>query len=112
MAILVASGMAESLTTGLKSVDLITGRNQYVGKGRIQLVALGSATGLTLTLNVGGIAIVDDNPLMWFATTGTMNVKDHIVADQVVSGGRVEFFIRNPTGGTLTCDYALWFTPM
>jgi len=112
MALLIASGMATSLTTGLKSADLVTGRNQYVGKGRIQLIAKGSATGMTCTLNVGGIAIVDDAQIMYFGTTGTLSAKDNIVADQVVAGGRVEFFLRNPTGGTLTTDWSLWFTPM
>ncbi len=112
MAILVASGMAYSLTTGLKSADLITGRNQYVGKGRIQVVARGSATGMTCTLNVGGVALSDDQPIMYFGATGSLSVKDHVIIDQVVAGGRIEFFLRNPTGGTLTTDYAIWFTPM
>jgi hypothetical protein len=112
MAIIVASGMALSLTTGLKSADLVTGRNQYIGKGRIQLVARGSATGMVATLNVGGVALIDDNPIPYFGATGSLSVKDHVVIDQVVAGGRVELFLRNPTGGTLTTDYALWFTPM
>jgi hypothetical protein len=112
MAIVVASGMATSLTTGLKSADLVTGRNQYVGKGKLQLCARGSATGMTCTLNCGGVALIDDQAIPYFGATGGLTAKDHIVIDQVVAGGRVELFLRNPTGGTLTTDYALWFTPM
>jgi hypothetical protein len=112
MVMLMTSGMALSLTTGLKSADLVTGRNKYPSKGRITLIAKGSATGMNCTLVVGGITIVDDSPVMWFGTTGTMTSKDNVICDQVVAGGCVELFFRNPTGGTLTVDYALYFTPM
>lgn len=112
MAILVASGMTVSTAAYTKTADLVSGRNQYVGKGRIQLVARGSAIGMNTTLNVGGVALADDNALPFIGTTGALSVKDHVVIDQVVSGGRVEFFLRNTTAGALTTDYALYFTPM
>jgi len=35
MAIVVASGTTVSTNAGAKSADLVTGRNQYVGKGRL-----------------------------------------------------------------------------
>ncbi len=112
MAVLVASGMTYSQAAYTKSADLITGRNQYVGKGRIQLVARGSAIGMNCTLNVGGVALADDLPLPFIGTTGAMSVKDHVIIDQVVAGGRIEFFLRNTTVGALTTDYAVYFTPM
>lgn len=112
MAILVASGVTISTAANTKSADLVTGRNQYVGKGRIQLIARGSAAGMNSTLNVGGIAISDDLPIPFFGATGALSVKDHMVIDQVVSGGRVEFFLRNTSGGALTTDYQILFTPM
>jgi len=112
MAILVASGMTVSIAAYTKSADLVTGRNQYVGKGRLQLVARGSAIGMNCTLNCGGVALSDDLALPFFGSTGGMTVKDHVVIDQVVSGGRVEMFLRNTTVGALTTDYALYFTPM
>jgi len=115
MAILVASGTTTSLATGVKTADLVTGRNQYVGKGRLQLVAKASAaaaTGIRATLNCGGIALADDNIIPFAGTTGTLSTNDNMVIDQVVSGGRVELFLRNDSGGTLTCDYAIYFTPM
>jgi len=115
MAIVVASGNTLSLTTGLKSADLVTGRNQYVGKGRIQLCARESAAaalGIRCTLNVGGVALMDDQPVSYAGTTGALSVRDHMLVDQVVAGGRVECFFRNDSAGTLTVDYLILFTPM
>ena len=114
MAILVTSGVALSLATGVKSADQVTGRNQYVKKGRIQFLARGSAaaaTGIRATLNVGGVALMDDNLVPFAGTAGAMT-NDHIILDQVVEGGRVELFFRNDSAGTLTVDYSVLFTPM
>ncbi len=115
MAIVVASGVTTSLTTGLKTADLVSGRNQYVGKGRLQLLARGSAaaaTGIRVSLNCGGAALIDDLLVPFTGTTGALSAKDHVVVDQVVAGGRVELFFRNDSAGTLTVDYILYFTPM
>ena len=112
MAIVVGSGTAVSVAANTKSADQITGRNQYVGKGRIQLIAKNSATGSNITLNVGGVALVDDNAIPYTGTAGTISVNDNVMVDQVVAGGRVELFIRNTTGGALTTDYLVYFTPM
>jgi len=115
MAIVVASGTTVSTAAGAKSADLITGRNQYVGKGRIQVAVKASAaaaTGMLATLNVGGVSLVDDQLIPFAGTTGTLSVKDNMVLDQVVAGGRVEFYLRNNSGGALTTDYLILFTPM
>jgi hypothetical protein len=45
-------------------------------------------------------------------TAGALSTNDHIILDQVVSGGRVEFFLRNNSAGALTTDYIILFTPM
>ena len=112
MAIVVASGSALSTAANVKTADLVSGRNQYVGKGRIQVIAKSSATGMNCTLNVGGVALADDNIIPYTGTAGTISVNDNVVVDQVVAGGRVEFFLRNTTGGALTTDYLIYFTPM
>lgn len=114
MAINVASGTTLSLTTGLKSADQVTGRNQYIGKGRIQFVARASAaaaTGIRATLNVGGVALMEDQLVPFAGATGGLSIKDHMVIDQSVAGGRVELFFRNDSAGTLTVDYLVLFTP-
>lgn len=112
MAIIVASAVSLSTAANTKTADLITGRNQYVGKGQITLVARGSAAGMNLTLSVGGIALIDDLPVSSFGATGGLNNLDHEVLTQTVAGGRVEFYLRNTTGGALTTDYLIKFTPM
>jgi len=114
MAIVVASGVALSLTTGLKSADQVTGRNQYVGKGKLQVAARGSAaaaTGIRMTVNVGGVALMDDQMVPFTGTTGALSIRDHMVIDQMVAGGRVEVLFRNDSAGTLTVDYVVLFTP-
>lgn len=112
MAIVVASGITISTNANTKSADLVTGRNQYVGKGRLQLVIKGSAAGMNATLNCGGVALADDNAVPFSGTTGTVSINDNVMIDQAVNGGRVEFFLRNTTGGALTTDYIIYFTPM
>lgn len=112
MAINVASGVTVSTAANTKSADLISGRNQYVQKGRIQVFARGSAAGMNLTFNVGGVALNDDQAIPYFGATGGLDVNAHGIIDQVVAGGRVELFLRNTTGGALTTDYLVLFTPM
>lgn len=112
MAIVVASNNSLSTAANTKTSDLVTGRNQYVGKGRIQLFARGSATGMNIVLNVGGVALVDDTPIPYFGAAGALDVNAHGIVDQVVAGGRVELFLRNTTVGALTTDYLVLFTPM
>jgi len=112
MAIMVASDVTLSTAANTKTADLVSGRNQYVQKGQITLLAKGSAKGMNCTLNVGGVALIDDLPIPSFGATGTLSNIDSEVLTQVVAGGRVEFFLRNTTGGALTTDFAIKFTPM
>ena len=112
MAIIVASAVTLSTAANTKTADLVSGRNQYVGKGTITLIAKGSAAGMNATLNVGGVALIDDLPIATFGATGSMSALDSEVLSQVVAGGRVELFLRNTTGGALTTDYQVKFTPM
>jgi hypothetical protein len=112
MAELIASGVTVSTAAYTKTADLITGRKQYVGKGKIVVVARGSAIGMNITVNVGGVAISDDLPIPFFGSTGGLDVRSHIVVEQMIAGGRVEMFLRNTTVGALTTDYAVYFTAM
>ena len=114
MAILLASAVALSLTTGLKSAEQVVGRFQNVGKGRIQFAARGSAaatTGIRATLNVGGVPLMDDQLVVFTGTTGALSIRDHMIIDQRVAGGWVSLTFRNDSGGTLTVDAQLLFTP-
>ena len=51
--------------------------------------------------------LADDAVIPFTGTTGAMNVKDHVVVDQVIAGGTMELYIRNTTVGGLTVDYAV-----
>lgn len=112
MAIVVASGTAVSTAANTKSADQVSGTYQFIQKGKVTLVAKGSATGMNVQCLVGGIALVNDQPVPYTGTAGTISVNDNIMASQVMNGGRVELYLRNTTGGALTTDYLLLFEPM
>jgi hypothetical protein len=112
MAIVLSSAITLSTNAYTKTANLVIGRNQFVQKGRLILVARGSAAGMNTTVNVGGVALVDDAAIPFFGATGTLSNNDHIVCDQVVAGGTVELYLRNTSAGALTTDYTLLFTPM
>jgi len=111
MAILIASSVTLSTAANTKTADLVTGQYQFVGKGKITLVARGSAAGMNCQLSVGGIALANDLAIPYFGATGGLSVNDHVVVSQVMNGGRVEFFLRNTSGGALTTDYSILFEP-
>ena len=112
MAVVVASKTTFSVAANTKSADQVDGKYQYAGPGKYTLISLGSATGLNVTLSVGGTPIVDDQPLAYFGATGSMDASAHIITSQDMAGGRVELYLRNTTGGALTCDYLLLWEPL
>jgi hypothetical protein len=95
-----------------KSTDLVSGTYQFIGKGKITLAAKASATAPAVTVLVGGISLVSDQKVPYTGTAGTLSINDNIVTSQVMQGGRVEFYVREITGGTPTIDYMLLFEPM
>lgn len=111
MAIVVASGTAVSTAANTKSADQISGTYQFVGKGKVTLVAKGSATGMNVQLLVGGVPLVNDNPIPYTGTAGTISVNDNVICSQMVQQGRIELYLRNTTGGALTTDYIVYFEP-
>lgn len=112
MAVVIANGTAVSTAANTKSSDQVSGTYQFIGKGKVTLVAKGSATGMNVTLMVGGIALVNDQAIPFTGTAGTISINDNIICSQVMNGGRVEFYLRNTTGGALTTDYQVLFEPM
>lgn len=111
MAVTIVSKTTFSTAGNAKSVDQVTGQYETVGPGKLILVALSSATGLNVTLSIGGVTIINDQPFPWFGTTGSLSLSDNVVTSQQVAGGKVEMFLRNTTGGALTVDYSLMFEP-
>lgn len=111
MAIVIASGTAVSTAANTKSADQVSGTYQFIGRGKVTLVAKGSATGMNVQCLVGGVALVNDNAIPYTGTAGTISVNDNIMVSQIMGGGRVELYLRNTTGGALTTDYLLMFEP-
>jgi hypothetical protein len=112
MAIVIGSAMTLSTAAYTKTANLITGRNQFLGKGRIVVCARGSAIGMNLAVSIGGVPLIDDSAIPFIGTTGALSARDHVVVDQVIAGGTAEMYLRNTTVGALTTDYVVYFTPM
>ena len=107
----IASGITESVAAYTKSANLLTGRNLFLPKGTITIIARGSAIGMNCSFVVGGVSIVDDLVIPYFGTTGALDASVHVVASQAIAGGVAEFYLRNTTVGALTNDYTVLFTP-
>jgi hypothetical protein len=111
MAVVVHTETALSTAANTTTSNLVAGTYEFIGKGRITLAAKGSATGMYVTLLVGGVALCRDQPIPYTGTAGTVSIRDNIIASQMVNGGRVELVLRNSTGGALTTDVWLGFEP-
>lgn len=111
MAVVVYSTTALSTAAYTKTADLATGTFAIVGKGRITLIAKGSAVGMNCSLVVGGIPMVQDQTIPYTGTAGTLSANDNVVASQVMNGGKIEFYLRNTTAGALTTDVLLLYEP-
>jgi len=109
--IVIGSQTALSTAANTKSADLVGGTYQFVGKGTISVAARGSATGMNITVLVGGVALVNDQAIPYTGTAGAISIRDHVVSEQLMAGGRVECYLRNVTGGALTTDLLIGFTP-
>lgn len=112
MAVVINSQTALSTGANTKTADLVSGTYQFIGKGKVTVVAKGSATGMYITCLVGGVSLVNDFPIPYTGTAGTISINDNIIASQVMKGGRVELYLRNTTGGALTTDLLVLFEPM
>lgn len=106
-----ASATTDSVAANSTETVTITPQREFIGKGVLSLSALTSATGMNITLNVGGVTLIDDQAVPFFGSTGEMDVVKNEILSQTVAGGRVELKFRNTTGGALTVDYLLSHLP-
>jgi hypothetical protein len=111
MAILISSNVTLSTAANTKTADLVSGVNQFVPAGTIELFARSSAAGMNHSLTVNSVPLVDDQPISFFGATGALSTNDHKIINQKINGGRIQYFLRNTTGGALTTDYQINFTP-
>ena len=81
MAIVLATDITLSVAAYTKTANLITGRHQFLNKGRIVVCVFPSAIGMNLSLSIGGVPLCDDQAIAWFGTTGSLIPKDHVVVE-------------------------------
>jgi hypothetical protein len=109
--VLITSGVS---TPGANTTtaELNTGDYQYAPRrGILTVVAKNSAAGINAQVSVGGVIVVNDQPVVFAGTTGTITVRDNVIASAGVNqGSKISFKLRNTTAtaGT-TCDYMLFF---
>ncbi len=112
MAVTVASTSALSVAANAKSAEQVSGQYEFVGRGVFTLIAKASATGLNISSSVGGISLVDDKPIPFTGTAGTLDTSANVIASQILNGGRVSLTARNTTVGALTLDSIVMFEPL
>lgn len=109
MAVVVAAQTTLSVAANSKSTDQISGTYQFVPYDcELIVYARASATGQNLLLFVNGQALMNDQPIPFFGSTGALTKKDHEVASFTIpAGSRIEFYVRNTTAGALTVDFSV-----
>jgi len=107
----VSAKSALSVTANTQSADQVSGTYQFLQPGWITLVSKGSATGLNVTMLIGGVAVINNQNIVFTGTAGTISTKDNIVFHIYTKGGRAELFFTNTTGGNLTVDELLLWSP-
>lgn len=107
----IATKMTFSVSANSDSADIVIPTYQIVGRGNLKLITKASAIGLNAVLKLNGVPLADNVAIPYTGTTGTISKVDNVLVDQMVAGGRTELFFRNTTGGALTVDAILEFTP-
>jgi len=114
MGVVIAAGTAVSTAANAKSADQVSGTYQFLPfDATVAVIARGSATGMNVLLFADGQALMNDSAIPYTGTAGAISQMDHEIASFPLSAGsRVEFYLRNTTGGALTTDYMLVAEPL
>jgi len=112
--LVVAAGTATSIVANTKSADQVNGTYQFLPfNALVRVIARGSATGMNVQLFANGQALANDIAIPYTGTAGAISIEDHqVAAFPVIAGARIEFYLRNTTGGTLTTDYMVLAEPL
>lgn len=114
MGVVIAAGTATSTAANTRSSDQVTGTYQFLPfDAEVIVAARGSATGMNLQLFANGQALMNDMAVPFTGTAGAISINDHEIASfPLPAGSRIEFYLRNTTGGALTTDYILFAEPL
>lgn len=105
----------QSIAAGGTFDPLDTWNYQYApAPGVISLLHRATATGLLATVTSGSDQLMQEAPVPSGGTAGQtpseLNVK--AITDPVAQGDRLSIRYRNPTGGAITVDGVIDFTPV
>jgi len=107
---------AVSTGANAKSADQLNGTDLQNApfNGILRVATKCSATGLNNTLTAGGIILINDQPIPFTGTAGTLSTQDNVVISGVFvpAGAKIQAFFRNTTGGALTADAVYIFDPV
>lgn len=109
MLILVAGTALSVAANATSSEQVSSSTYQFIPfDGELVIAAKCSATGMNVQLAVGGQTLMNDQPIPWTGTAGTISVVDNEIARfPVAQGARAELRLRNTTAGALTTDFVL-----
>jgi len=110
---MVVSISAVSVAANTKSADQLNGTDLQNApfNGVLRVAAKCSATGLNHTLTAGGVILVNDQPIPFTGTAGTISTQDNTTIPGVFvpAGAKIQSTFRNTTGGALTIDAIYMF---
>jgi hypothetical protein len=100
------TGQAVSVAANAVSTNQVAGQlYEFLDRpAKLMLAAVGSALGLNVTLLIGGVAVINDQPISG-ANRFPILPDDIVTAERGV--GRLILTFRNTTGGALTVSWTL-----
>jgi hypothetical protein len=100
------TGAAVSVAANSVSTNQVAGQlYEFVNGQPILLAAVGSATGLNVTLLVGGVALINDQPIS--GANRFPVLPDDAVTALRRAVGRIILTFRNTTAGALTVNWTM-----
>lgn len=110
MGLTIVNTTALSVAANSTSAELVqTSTYQFVPfTGVAYLAAKCSATGMNVTLAAAGQVLINDQPISFTGSAGSISLIDNeITSFPVAEGSRIELRVRNTTAGALTNDLML-----
>ncbi len=114
MSFIVASASALSVSANSKSAEQVSGTYQFTGPGTYTLFGKASATGLNMSLVIGGTILANDVAIPFTGTAGTIDLSANMMVSQRLLGinNKAELSFRNTTGAPITIDYQFLWDPL
>jgi hypothetical protein len=101
------TGQAVSVAANSVSANQVAGQlYEFLANGQpLMLSAASSAAGINCTLLVGGVALINDQPIS--QANRFPIIPDDVATKYRGRGGRIVLTFRNTTGGALTVNWAV-----